>query len=241
MSRAGWLFVGCGVVGVCLAAAVSTSYWGFPFGRPAIPEVAQATGVGWVAALRAAKEGSPCILEVAQAADLRHELAGMRGDVGDFPQIRALVGLDARGLLPSATKAPEWLDTSVLEKAVADTGMLVHGEAGYRQTGCYGGYLIEINLPAKESRLLLTAVGPEVSNDHHPFYEVVFRREGMRLIPERSRVTFFDIAGIEGFEWPILHAAFVMLCLLLAGCGWGVLSTARTAASFIAWRRRTRG
>jgi hypothetical protein len=164
----------------------------------------------------------------------------MRPHVEDVPQIRGLVGLDNRGLLPAEAMAPEWLDPKLLYQTVADAGIFVRGEPGHDKAGCLGGYVIEVSLPAKGPRLLLTAAGPEVSNDHHPFYEVVFRREGTRLIQERKRVTFFDIAGVEGAEWPVLHATFVVLFLLLAGVAWGVLSTAQTLMHWIEWRRPTR-
>jgi hypothetical protein len=232
---------GCLTVGVCAGAVLSNWYWGYPFARPALPEASQARRVLSVTSLRAARRGSSCTLEAETIPDLRGHLAGLRKYVDEFPDLRALVALEDRGLLPREARAPAWLEPSVLYQAVVDAGIVVGGDAGYDTAGCFGGYAIELSLPSGESRLLLTAAGPEVSNDHHPYYELVFRREGTRLVPERKHASFFDIAGIEGLEWPLLHCICVLLCFLVAGASAAVFWMAKAVARWVERRRLTTG
>jgi hypothetical protein len=233
--------VGCFVVGVTTGAVVSTNYWGYPFARPAIPEVAKARRVLSVTSLRAVRQGARCALEAETLPDLHQHLASRRKYVDEFPDLRALVALEDRGLLPPDARPPAWLEPSILYQAVVDAGILVRGDPGYDLAGCFGGYAIELSLPSGKSRLLFTAGGPEVSNDHHPYYEVLFRREGTGLIPERKRIAFFDIAGIEGLEWPLLHGIFVTLCFLVTGATAVVLLIAKGLARWVERRRPTMG
>ena len=240
MTRVVWLLVGGSAVGVVLATIVSTLYWGFAFRRPVVPEVWRATSVQSVTPLRAVRTGDRCTFEVAHGSDLRRELVDLRPYVSDFPQVRPLVELDDRGLLPAHVGVAPWLEPAALYQSVVDAGILVRGETGYDQAGCNEGYAVELELPGTGPRLLLTTAGPEVSNDHRPYYELLLRREGTRFVAERKRVTFFDVAGMEGAEWPVLHALFAVLSLLVGGVLWGVLTTARDLVSEFARRRPTR-
>lgn len=210
MARAAWITrvaaaaAVCLVTGVIAGAAVSTYYWGFPLARPSVPEFDAASRVVSLAAVRAVAGANGCTLAV----DLDLRLDAAAEHARDFPELRGLVALRARGLLTDATPGPAWLDAPALYDAVRAAGVLVTPEPGYDGAGCFGGHVVEVVTESGETRVVLVAGGPAVANDHHPYYEVVFRRSGAQLTLDRTRVAYFDIAGLEGFEWPLLHALF---------------------------------
>ncbi|HUU35181.1 MAG TPA: hypothetical protein VMW48_14045 [Vicinamibacterales bacterium] len=224
MPRATWLTrvvvatVACLLVGATIGAAASTYYWGFPFARPSVPEFDAATRVLSLAAVRAATGQGGCTL----IQDPNLGLDTMAPGAHDFPEVRGVMSLRARGLLTAATPSPDWLDAADLYAAVRAADVLVRPDPGYDDAGCFGGHVVEVGLPASETRVVVVGAGAAVSNDHHPYYEVVFRRSGARLSLERTRVAYFDVAGLEGFEWPRLHALFAAAAAAALGLALGV-------------------
>lgn len=217
----------CLATGVAAGAAVSTYYWGFPLARPAVPEFATATRVEALAAVRAVAGANGCTLAVDP--DLRLDAAAEYAR--DFPELRGLVALRARGLLTDATPAPAWLDAPALYDAVRAAGVLVTPPPGYGDAGCFGGHVVEVALPSGETRVVVVAGGPAVAHDHHPYYEVVFRRTGTQLTLDRTRVAYFATAGLDGVEWPLLHAAFVAAIA-------AALALAHAVRAVLAWLGR---
>jgi hypothetical protein len=209
----------CLLPGVILGGVVSRAYWGYWFSRPSVPpEVIEARAVRSVTSLRAA-DGFSCVLESEYIPDFNADIARSRRYLSEFPFLQAVVALQDRGLLPIEARAPEWLDPSGFYRAVVDTGLLIQGDPGYDQSRCFGGYVIELVLPSGDTRLLLTAGGPQVSNDHHPYYEFLFRRLGNKLSLERHRIFYYDIAGIEGMDLPILHGFLAVLAAPVVAAG----------------------
>lgn len=206
------------MTGVVAGAAVSTYYWGFPFARPPVPEFDAATRVVSAAAVRAATDPGGCTL-------VHHPNLGLETaaeDARDFPELRGLMALRARGLLTAATPPPDWLNAPALYSAVRAAGVLVAPSAGHEGAGCFGGYVVEVGLPSGEARVVVVAAGPAVSTDHHPYYEVVFRRSGTQLTLDRTRLAYFDNAGLEGFEWPLLHGLFAVAATAALALGLAV-------------------
>ena len=75
--------------------------------------------------------------------------------------------------------------------------------------------------------LFLGLTGGEESNDHHPYYELLFRGQAgaSDLSFARGQRFFYDVAGMEGFEWylgwplltiPSIIAGFVVFTTLKA-------------------------
>ncbi len=224
MRRAPWLtrisiaVTVCLAAGVAIGAAVSTYHWGFPFSRPSVPEFEAAARVVSLAAVRAVTGADGCTLQ--RDPDLRLDTS--TATARDFPELRGLMLLRARGLLTAATPQPDWLDAAALYAAVRAANVFVTPEPGYTGAGCFGGHVVEVVMPSGDTRVVVVAGGPAVSSDHHPYYEVVFRRAGTHLALERSRVAYFDVAGLEGFEWPLLHALFTLAAAVALGLGLGV-------------------
>lgn len=224
MRRATWLTrvlvaaTVCLAAGVAIGAAVSTYYWGFPFSRPSVPEFEAATRVVSLTAVRAVSGPDGCTLQ--RHRDLRLDTSA--ATARDFPEVRGLVSLRARVLLTQATPEPDWLSATELYAAVRAANVFVTPDPGHPGAGCLGGHVVEVGLPSGETRVVVVAGGPAVSNDHHPYYEVVFRRAGTHLALERTRVAYFDVAGLEGFEWPLLHTFFSLAAAVALGLALGV-------------------
>ncbi len=80
-----------------------------------------------------------------------------------------------------------------------------------------GGAVIEA-VGADGAPLLFVGVsGGEVSNGHYPYYEFLFSGTPPGGKPRllSSRRFYFDIAGIEGVEWPAFFFVFSMVGLVL--------------------------
>ena len=64
--------------------------------------------------------------------------------------------------------------------------------------------------------LFIGVRGGEVSNDHHPYYEFLFSNEssGGNLKLLSSQRFYYDVAGMEGMEWPVFLMVFAFLGLI---------------------------
>lgn len=78
------------------------------------------------------------------------------------------------------------------------------------------GTLYEL-VGARGERLMLLAVrGGEVSNDHYPYFELLYEDRGTGgLILVAKRRFYFDVAGLEGFSFRRVFFALSLLGLLV--------------------------
>jgi hypothetical protein len=55
-----------------------------------------------------------------------------------------------------------------------------------------------------------------VSNDHHPYYEFLFTTDSPGAPPKllSSQRFYYDVAGMEGVEWPVLLPVFALYSLI---------------------------
>jgi hypothetical protein len=74
--------------------------------------------------------------------------------------------------------------------------------------------------------------GGEVSNDHHPYYEFLFTTDSPGAAPKllSSQRFYYDVAGMEGVEWPVLLPVFAL---------YGLIPTI-PLQGFLLWRARRR-
>jgi hypothetical protein len=92
---------------------------------------------------------------------------------------------------------------------VEKTGLLEAGEPGYVDAKQLHGLVYELEGAGGEALMLVAARGGEVSDDHYPYYEVLFEGDGQggwRLASTRR--FYFDVAGMEGAEFPVLGVMF---------------------------------
>jgi len=141
---------------------------------------------------------------------------------------RLMKALDARGLLPQdfATTTD---GLPPIQTLLEDSGWLADSDPGYNSSGDLRGTVLDTRGPDGERLVFLGMMGHQVSNDHYPYYELLFSVPEDGAAPRylRGQRFFFDVAGIEGMAW--FHVWFVV-----TGFGW-VLALPITAVAFTPW------
>jgi hypothetical protein len=124
---------------------------------------------------------------------------------------RLLLGLESAGKLPSDyTKDPNAL--SLFPMLLERSGLRVEPKEGYTDSDPYGGILIEALDNTGDRLLFVGAFGGRVSDDHLPYYEILFEwsDDASAWVFVRGQQFFYDSAGIEGLEW---YAAWFALSI----------------------------
>ena len=93
-------------------------------------------------------------------------------------------------------------------------------QTGRLETKSIHGSILGLTGPAGEPLLFVyaSASGPSgaVSNDHYPYHEFVFAAPaaGPPQLLAFQRF-YYDVAGMEGWEWPVLFRVFAVGLLIL--------------------------
>ena len=228
--RSGWRRPGA-VFGLLLAGSLalaflgaivlSKHYWGYFFARPGADEtIVGARHVASATPVRASTDERGDIgFAVSDRASIDEFLSYSRSDHYSWPEARVLIAFDDRGLLSRSTALMSDERLSSVYALVDKTGILVDGETGYDEARMLRGVVVEADSVEGAPLLVVAAKGSEVSNDHYPYYELIFSQDsqsetGWRLISHRR--FFFDVAGIEGMEWPWMFLLLSMPALLLS-------------------------
>jgi hypothetical protein len=85
------------------------------------------------------------------------------------------------------------------------------------------GLAILFRKPHDREYLLMTYVTSEIANDHHAYSEALFSVSSFGPALVKQVHFFLDIAGMEGFEWPLLWPINIILLLPL----WALISVDR--------------
>jgi hypothetical protein len=119
--------------------------------------------------------------------------------------------MDPAKALPDA-----YLQPAEIQQQLRVARALVPGDPGYPDATCLSGAAVEVEDAQGGVTLVVGLRGRQVSNDHYPYYEATLRRavDGWRL--ERVQRFFYDVAGMEGAEWPRLHGFFAILAFATA-------------------------
>ena len=119
-----------------------------------------------------------------------------------------------------------------LYQVLDETGRLEAGEAGYPDAKELSGIVVEALGRDGRPQLFVGVRGGEVSNDHHPYYEFLFAIDSPGGHPKllSSQRFYYDVAGIEGVEWP----AFLPFLAFSA------LIPTLLVQGFLLWRGRSR-
>jgi len=123
-------------------------------------------------------------------------------------------------------------DASSICEGLFASGLVLQGAPGYEYARYARGFLVAGRTSSNKRAWILSAIGGEVSNDHHPVYEIQFADGGALT---RSHVYFEDIAGIEGARWYVVSAVVFIAGALLFTATLGIVLSARFVA-----RRLTR-
>lgn len=247
-----------------LAAAINHWLWGYWFVRPGLDSrVSGATRLVSITPVTPEAQSSPerqsSVLELVPAAQMqlpswpsatypgpgwfRREISL---DESDYPfyDLRALRSLEKTGIATQPVPALPASRLTGLLAAVQNSGIVAPESAGYQQWKpdvwpYSGGMVYELTGPRAEPLILVALRGGEVSNDHHPYYEVLLEPQpGAAPRVLSAKRFFFDVAGIEGAEFPRLFRLLAILFLAAAipASLWAIASDALTR-----YLRRKRG
>jgi hypothetical protein len=228
--------------GVVLAAAlsflaaigVSKLYWGYPIRRPPvdrrIKEIEEVISLVPVDSGRKSDGSMGFVINDAyQIAERLSVCRDTRPWISYYClDERILVILDELGKLPMSldhTSPPPELAT--LYHWLDATQLLYNGAPGYRDQARELRGIVLVAQGKNGQRYLLAAVsGGQVSNDHHPYYEFLFRLPEQDPAPIllSSRRFFYDVAGMEGMDGLALWPAFFLVGMVIVTLVVGVLS-----------------
>jgi hypothetical protein len=219
------------------AIGTSRAYWGYWFSPPKL--LPQAGLISEVRGVFAFKTDPVATGKPVTVPDLDDSLASLvergRKYGDDAFSDRVLVALDTRGLLPDQFSTNHAFASEIYQ-LVLTNGILLESSPGYDSSGQVAGIAIDAADAAGNRCLFLAFAGGQLSNDHYPYYEAFFQGGSQRptwaLV--HSQHYFYDVAGMEGFEWPIIWIIYsvigVPLGLLLFTVG-RIALRARAAAS----------
>ena len=218
-----------GAVGLAFLAslALSKHYWGYFFKRPGLlNDAKKITRVERVIAVNAASCIAPerCEFIVDRSRTLAQSLEYARKSTHNALEERNLIYFQAKGLLPdnfslNLNGAPD------LYAPLMKTPIIAEPDPGYTNAHQLRGIVIIGFTDLGERRAVVGARGHQLSNDHYPFYEAVFKIEptGEAVTYLSGQRFFFDIAGLEGLEWyimwPFLTVLAVAVVFPIAGVG----------------------
>jgi hypothetical protein len=210
--------VGTLIVPFLLAIGGNWIAWGYPLSRPGVDRrIVEALRVETVTAVKAEPDAGG-----------RMTFAGGPMDIGPSArpgfvyeeyyllENRVLVALSERGTLPEQAPAMTADRLRGLYPLLDATGRLERGEPGYDNATRVDGVAVEANDRDGRPLLFVGLRGGQVSNDHYPFYEFLFDREGPDGVPRLIGFQrfYFDVAGFEGLEWPAFLLVFAWLGLI---------------------------
>ena len=199
-------------VGLVLGAWVSREYWGYFFLRPTTPAALRsAVALRSVTPVKPLGERVACTLQADPEYSVQQRLQWAAEDPYYAHEGRLLEHLVARGLDPVRAPRNEPLQVQAIHQQLRAKGVLVGGEPGYDNATCLSGAAVEVVDEQGRVALVAGLRGQQVSNDHYPYYEATFlptAEHGWRL--SSSQRYFYDVAGIEGAEWPWLHGFFAL-------------------------------
>lgn len=203
----GWMAAGMLGIMFLLSVGFSRYYWGYALRRPPVlREIREPRRILAVIPIRTETDAEGHRRIVAHADySLADSLTRAREDSYYNLHPRLLLALDERGALPEAV-ATDLSAVPEMHALIRHTGILAKPEAGYPDADHLSGVAILAEGPSNRRRLFLGVSGRQAANDHYPYYEMLFESGGTggdgAFSYIRGHRFFFDVAGIEGMEWP---------------------------------------
>jgi hypothetical protein len=201
------------------AIVVSKGLWGYYLYRPSLDRrLVDVRGVLSVTIVNTAPVGDERILVPDNSFSIAKRIEyGQRDDYYNLGE-RALIALKNNDRLPESPPPMRPDRLARLYNVIARTGRLEPGEAGYDHAKDLQGVVIEAQGSDGMPLVFVGVQGGEISNDHHPYYEFLFSGadpvEDSKLLS--SQRFYFDVAGIEGLEWPAFFVGFSALGVVLS-------------------------
>ena len=223
------------VLSFLAAIGISKSYWGYFIRRPGLDRrIHQVEQITTLTPLRSEKQPDGSVRFVtSDGYDIADRLSVCRDDrpwisyycLGE----RILAALDDLGKLPASPERMPSHELAALYHWLEATQLLHRGAPGYDRARELTGIALAVEGREGQRYLIVGGTGGQVSNDHHPYSELLFHLSEQALDPTllSCRRFFYDVAGHEGLEWwaawPALFLAG-MVILVLASAVLAIIS-----------------
>ena len=195
------------VVAFLVSIGISKAYWGYFISPPGL--LSKVSKIAKVQSIIPFKTESNDSGEHKLIPDNTYSLsdsvafAKKYGD--DCRSERILIELERRSLLPSAFAAT--LDRlPKLYALIQSSGVLVNSDEGYDSSAQLRGIAVDAIDKSGGRLVFLALTGGQLSNDHYPYYELLFAetKDDSGLSFVRAQHFFYDAAGMEGYEWNVI-------------------------------------
>jgi hypothetical protein len=195
------------VVTFLVSIGISKAYWGYFISRPALlSEVSEIVKVRSIVPFKTKSEDSGKRTIVPDNIySLSDRIAAGKKYGDDSLEERILIELERKSLLPAAFETT--LDgLPELYPLIRGSGALAGSSKGYDSSAQLSGIAVDATDKSGSRLVVLGLTGGQLSNDHYPYYEMLFRgqKDAAELSLSRSQRFFYDAAGMEGFEWNVI-------------------------------------
>lgn len=221
--------IGITFVMALVAAGVSKIYWGYWFQRPGVlAETLSLTSVEQVIPINTTvSTPAKFVVDELYAAD-----KAVAPEHYSFLEERHWVTLINQGVLAKDVSFTQELGHfSDLYDQLPGTGLIVKPAPGYEVGFHQLQGVITVGTTQNGIQLALVSLtGQQMSNDHYPYYEMVFEVDAttQSLTFIRGQRFFYDIAGMEGAEWRQLWLLFTGFSLIIVLPAIGVIRAVQT-------------
>jgi hypothetical protein len=213
------------VLSFTVSTISSRVYWGYFLFRPRLPSAVRSfqkiTAIVPVKTAEASATLPPFVVDT--EATIEKSIDYCRKYRYECLDERILLFLKAKEMLPLRYSF-DLSEFPPIKELLTLSGLLASSDEGYESRNFMRGTLVT-GIAADGTRLLfLGMVGGQLSNDHYPYYEAVFRLDS-DVVPRylSGNRFFFDVAGAEGFEWYVMF--LVLFLISSAAVGTGLLLT----------------
>ena len=203
------------VLSIALGPLWSYDYWNYPFSQPrllpSIREIVAVEKIADVQNLNPAKNLLPTAVPFRtfpHASELYWNTP-----IQLSATHRILKALGEKKIPAESIDALTSQQLNAIWTAADKSGILVHGESGYENTKTLRGYAGIARTADQKRFTFATLIGYEESNDHYPYYELVFDMNDNELVLSDWQWFYEDIAGIEGATWVFFADAAYILTL----------------------------
>jgi hypothetical protein len=197
------------------AAFVSNSLWGYVLKRPGVP--AAALDASYIKSLIVVSNWRPENLGVLQKNGTWQELITLsKNHPYDIPEGRALIAWHELDLLNRHMNETSIETAHKALKAVSS--FFPNGAHEYKDSAENRSALVAVfDGDLGKDLIFVAARGGQIRNDHYGYREFVLRpRENGYQILQQAGFQF-DVAGIEGLEFPHFFVIFFLSMVLLIG------------------------
>lgn len=155
----------------------------------------------------------------------------------DYPGYQVLAALDVTRV-PVAQAVPAAIDVEKVCRRLFMSGVVLDGAPRYAYAKYVRGFLLVGRTRSNDRVWIWSAIGSEVSNDHHPVYDFQFADSGELT---RFHIYFEDIAGIEGARWSVVAVVAFIAGMLLLIATFTIVSITRFVGRRLRWLAADRG